>query len=422
MSGAEDVEVAPSQVGASLGIGALSGLLLAAAALVLGIVPWYELGPALATVLVVLALAFAYLTSLSANALGRRGRMAAALALVGFAPVLGHFALRTLQTPLFAQPVRGAAEATSGVLVALLCMSAAGAAAWWWATRRRAPRGPWLHAGALAAVGACGALVACAAFDARRLPAPETYTDSLPLVASLPGEESREAFSEVRPRAYELDAKAFALGRSCIAGKCFVHVRRSDHVRGLGPRVDQSADLSLHLDDEAETIVLVADGRAVAVASSALDRWDWSVPSPASIAARVSPPRSFIALAVVALLGALLGLSWRRRLTQRLELVSAGRGGVIDAFGWAHPDDGTPPHRVGRLVEAGPVVLLGKHPRASAYRGGRRDERVPIERGPRRAVMAQLRLAAATADAAICGWVLALSAPLAVAALIGLLS
>ena len=56
MAGSEEVEVAPSQVGASLGIGALSGLLVAAAALVLGIVPWFQLGPALVTVLVVLSL------------------------------------------------------------------------------------------------------------------------------------------------------------------------------------------------------------------------------------------------------------------------------------------------------------------------------------------------------------------------------
>ena len=245
MAGTEEVEVAPSQVGASLGIGALSGLLVAAAALVLGIVPWYELGPALATVLVVLALAYSYLSSLSANALGARGRMAAALALVGFAPVLGHAALRTLQTPLFGQPVRGAAEATSGVLVALLCLSAGGAAAWWWATRRRAPRGRVLHGFAVVAVAACGVLVSCAVWDARRMPSPETYTASLPLVASLPPGEPIAAFSEVRPSARQVNDRGFALGRTCITGKCFVHVRRGDHVRGLGPRLALAVELGL---------------------------------------------------------------------------------------------------------------------------------------------------------------------------------
>lgn len=421
MAGTEEIEVAPSQVGASLGIGALSGLLVAAAALVLGIVPWYELGPALATVLVVLALAYSYLSSLSANALGARGRMAAALALVGFAPVLGHAALRTLQTPLFAQPVRGAAEATSGVLVALLCLSTAGAAAWWWATRRRAPRGRVLHVTALTAVVACSALLLCAVVDARRMPSPETYTTSLPVVASLPGAEPVASFSEVRPQPHEINDQGFALGRTCVGGRCFVHVRGGDRVRGIGPRIEQQASLQLLRDEAAKSLVLVADGQAVAATAETLDRWDWSVPSPASIAARVSPPRSFIGLAVVALLGAFLALSWRRRLSQRLELVADGRSGFIDAFGWAHPDDGSPPRRVGRSHDEGPVVFMGRSPRASAYRGDHQEHRITIEPGPRRAVMAHLRLAVATADAAICGWVLALSAPLAVAVLLGLL-
>ena len=420
MRGTEEVEVAPSQVGASLGIGALSGLLVAAAALVLGIVPWFELGPALATVLVVLALAYSYLSSLSASALGARGRMAAALALVGFAPVLGHAALRTLQTPLFGQPVRGAAEATSGVLVALLCLSAAGAAAWWWATRRRAPRGRVMHGVALAAVAACGALVFCAMWDARRMPSPETYTASLPMVASLPPGEPVSSFSEVRPRASEVNELGFALGRTCIGRKCFVHVRHREHVRGLGPRLDQTAELRLHHDQTAHTLVLVADGEAVAATAASLDRFEWSVPSPLSIAEHVSPPRSFIALAAIALLGAFLALFWRRRLSHHLELVAAGRAGVIDAHGWAHPDDGAPARRVGREHEEGPVVMLGGRAEPSPYRGAR-DRRYDILRGPRRAVMARLRLAVATADAAVCGWVLALSAPLAVAVMLGLL-
>ena len=420
MPGTEEVEVAPSQVGASLGIGALSGLLVAAAALVLGIVPWYELGPALATVLVVLALAYSYLSSLSANALGARGRMAAALALVGFAPVLGHAALRTLQTPLFAQPVRGAAEATSGVLVALLCLSAGGAAAWWWATRRRAPRGRLLHGFALAAVAACGVLVSCAVWDARRLPSPETYAATLPMVASLPAGEPVATFSEVRPSARQVNEQGFALGRTCIAGKCFVHVRRGDHVRGLGPRLAQTAALQLHHDPTARTLVLVADGAAVAATPASLDRFEWDVPSPLTIAAYVSPPRSFIALAAVALLGAIFALFYRRRLTHHLALVAAGRPSVIDAYGWAHPDDGAPPRRVGRHVEEGPVVLLGEGAEPTPYRGESDRQRYDIQRGPRRAVMARLRLAVATADAAVCGWVIALTAPLAVAVLLGL--
>lgn len=420
MAGSEEVEVAPSQVGASLGIGALSGLLVAAAALVLGIVPWFQLGPALVTVLVVLALAYRYLSSLSANALGARGRMAAALALVGFAPVLGHAALRTLQTPLFGQPVRGAAEATSGVLVALLCLSAGGAAAWWWATRRRAPRGRVLHVCALAAVAACGVLVSCAVWDARRMPAPETYTASLPLVATLPPGEPIAAFTEVRPTAHQVNELGFALGRTCITGKCFVHVRRGEHVRGLGPRLAQTAALQLHHDETARTLVLVADGEAVAATAASLDRFEWSVPSPLTIAAHVSPPRSFIALAAVALLGAFFALGWRRRLSHHLELVSAGRASVIDAYGWAHPDDGAPPRHVGREVEEGPVVLLTSGAEPTPYRGARDRRRYAIQRGPRRAVMARLRLAVATADAAVCGWVLALTAPLAVAVLLGL--
>ena len=75
----------------------MSALLVAAAALVVGIVPWYELLPALASVLVVVGLAYSYLASLSSVALGERGRLARAKHLCcgrdGRTPQWGEFGL-----------------------------------------------------------------------------------------------------------------------------------------------------------------------------------------------------------------------------------------------------------------------------------------------------------------------------------------
>jgi hypothetical protein len=418
----EEPVVVPTQAGMSLAMGALSGLLVAASALVIGIVPWFEVAPALLSVLVVLGLAYLYLKSLSASTLGPRGRLAAALALVGFAPVIGHAAERSLMLPLLSGSAPAMVDAVGVVLVALLCLSTASAVAWWWASRRRAPRGRFVHYLALASVASCAGLVACAAADASHTPPPETYAESLPVVATLDVAMNSQGFSEVRPARGDVSSSGYAIGRTCLTGRCFAHVRHFDRVQPIGPLLPQGAALALHHDELAGSVVLAADGKAVATMNASLAGWDWVVPSPAALAAQLSPPRSFIALAVIALLGAVLVLAWRRRLSARLSSVSQGRVGVVDESGWAHLDDGTPPWRIQGDVACGPVVMVEEaFAPAAAYRGARRERRVVIHRGPRRAAIARLRLAVATADAAVCSWVIALSAPLIVAALVGLL-
>ncbi|MEZ4438421.1 MAG: hypothetical protein R3B72_05005 [Polyangiaceae bacterium] len=410
----------------------MSALLVAAAALVVGIVPWYELLPALASVLVVVGLAYSYLASLSSVALGERGRLAAAAALVGFAPVVGLAAQRALESPLMGAPLRSMSDATRVVLVALLGLSAAGVVAFWWATRRRAPRTRVMHAVAQVAVVSCGALVLCALVDARGTPSPETYADSLPMVASLEGDLSGSRFAELRPRLDELGAAGFALGRTCTpspdgksGGKCFVHVRRGERVRTIGPLIERTAALRLHRDDAAQKVVLVANGLAVAAMDAKLEHLDWADLTAVAIAGSVSAPRSFIALALTSLVGALMLLARRRQLERRLALVAAGRAGTVDASGWAHLEDGSGARRLGQDVAEGPVVLVESTStappgRSAAYRS-HDDTVLTIHRGARSALMTELRVAVTTADVTALSVVVVLSTPLVVAALLGLI-
>lgn len=411
----------PHQRGASVAIGALTALIVGAAALVLGIVPWEQAGATVAAVLAVLGLGFVYTRSLAHAAVGSRARLVAAIAMVGFAPVIGHAALRALMTP-FGAYASDPREATASVLVALMCFASACSAAWWTAARPRPRLFSLVRHVGLASVAGCTALLLYAGIDAHRSPTVSHYLDELPLVASLPSGMASATFSEVRPRPSDVGEQGFALGKTCMSGMCYAHVRRDELVRTIGPPLLESSDLRLHHDSAADSIVLVANDRIIATMDAQLRHWDWTIPSASSLAASVSPPRSFMGLAMIALFGATLFIAWRRQLHRRISAIAGARDATIADNGWLLLDDGTPRRLIDPDLEAGPAVVIGHEAHsAGGYRGDRGIGALSLTRGIRRELIAKLSVEVVTADAIVLSWVLALSAPLAVAAFIGLL-
>ncbi len=411
----------PHQRGASVAIGALTALIVGAAALVLGIVPWEQVGVTLVAVLAVLGLGFVYTRSLAHAAVGARARLVAAIAMVGFAPVIGHAALRSLQTP-FGAYGGDPREATASVMVALMCFASACSAAWWTAMRPRPRLFTTVRHVGMASVAGCTALLIYAGIDAHRSPTVSRYVDELPLVAALPSQVSGPSFSEVRPRASDVGAEGFALGKTCMGGTCYAHVRRDELVRTIGPPLRDTSDLRLHHDALADSIVLVANDRIIATMDAQLRHWDWTIPSASTLATSVSAPRSFLGLGLVALFGAALFIAWRRQLYQRLAAIAGARDATIADNGWLLLDDGTPRRLIDTDLEAGPAVVIGSAARpAAGYRSDRGIGSLSLTRGIRHELIAQLSLDLVTADAIVLSWVLALSAPLVVAAVLGLL-
>jgi hypothetical protein len=348
--------------------------------------------------------------------------LVAAIATAGFAPVVGHAALRSLETPFDARIVGDLADATAAVLVALLCFASACSVAWWMGARRRPRSAAIVRAVALSSVAGCAALVGYAAITSRIAPSPAAYAEALPMVAWLPSSDATAAgFFEERPLASPV-GDGFGLGRTCIARGCFAHVQRGANVRTIGPRLGRGAALSLHHDSRAARVVLVADGRIIATMDAALETIDWTMPSAATVAAQVSLPRSFIGLALAALFGALIAMSWRRRLHSELRSVVGAREVMAEGNGWLFLDDGTPRRTNDLDLDSGPMVLIQPDARGAGYRGERYEAPLSLRRGVRRVLIEQLSIDVETADAIIISWVLALSAPLLVAATIRLLS
>ena len=418
----EDLSV-PLQGGTSVAMGVLTALIVGAASLVLDIVPWQQLGISLTAVLSVFGLGFIYTRSLASATVGSRGRLVAAIAMVGFAPVIGHAALRALDRPISAATGPDPADVAAAALMALLCFVLACSVAWRFAARPHPKMASVGRAVTLATVVASVLLTVVTAIHVRGRPSVTTYADGLPMVASLPSTQAEvRGFSEVRPLATEVSDGTFALGRTCIGSGCYVHVRRGEIVRTIGPRLERRAALRLHHDPAATTVVLVADDQVIASMDDSLDNMGWTILSAASIGAHVSPPSSFIGLALIAMLGAVLALMWRRSLRRNIGLLERARDGFVGGNGWLLCEDGRPRRVLDSDVDDGPVIVIdGSEQRACAYRGDRGDSPIRLRHGVRRVLIDRLLLDVAMVDAMTCSGVLALSAPLVVAAAVGLM-
>jgi len=313
-----------------------------------------------------------------------RARVVAALTALGLSPVLGMAAWNATAASTWAKMAAG-----------FTCAALGFAAAFAWAGRAHCNWLPRITAGA--ALMTAAALVAAL---------PAASNDRLAFVASLPGDgSSSESFDQVLPIAGE----SYSLGRSCMGRSCFAYVRHDSEVRSFGPRFARGAQLSLWHDATSHRFVVSADAQPIALAE---DLNDWSVPG----VIRTAPPPSFVALAGVALLGAIVWLVRRRALTNQLAALPALVTGELDAGGWLHVDGVAPPLRLGIHEEPGPVVLLDDHAASvSAYRAAARGEPARLYRGDRGALALRLTRAMSVADAFALSWIVVLATPLAVA-------
>src|SRR5690606_9777794 len=148
-----------------------------------------------------------------------------------------------------------------------------------------------------------------------------------PRLAELPPlDDGSEGY--VEQRADRRGDASIELGRSCIGGSCFALVRSGTAVRSIGPRFSRAARVELYAPDEGH-LLLAANGHAIAVAPTALsDGSRWTTPT-ASLAARTALPLSFVALAMLGVAAAVLGMARRYHLGRRLRaLAGAGEGWV----------------------------------------------------------------------------------------------
>ncbi len=405
--------------GLAWGLGLLSALASVAAAASALAIQWHQIIAPLVTSAVALTLGFLIARFILGFVVESRRTLLAALTMIGFAPLLGSAASQAFSDSALGTTL-SPARIAGVVALAIPCFVVVGAIArsllrW---QRRRLERV--LSSGVVASVIGCLLLVGHAGLDALGVysavdPAPRQVAS----LAPAPLEDG--SFLEEHPDRNDPVASPFALGRCCIGDVCFAYVRHRAAARVIGPRFPQDATLDLLHSDQRGELILMADGHMIAVAADDLVEGVWTAPT-AATAARMHTPASFGALAIAALCGAALVLAWRYRLRRKLCVLAVARAGRLRENGWLELEGDAVPRRSLHEIEPGPVLLTDHGPRDThAYRGDCGDGEVSIWCGTRQALTVALGDQIATANALILGWVVSLSAPLAVGTALALL-
>jgi hypothetical protein len=406
----------PVARGSSLGLAWVLGLLTAlasvGAAIVVLAIQWHRIVTPLVLSAVALTVGF-LVARFVLGFITEQGRsLVAALTMVGFAPLLGSAASQAFSDSAFGVALT-TPRIAGAVALAIPCFVVVGALAKSLASGRRGPLDRLLSSGALLALaGACllaghGVLEAAGAFSVVG-PTPSRVAVMPPALL----DDGR--FFEQHPGDAEAGSGPFSLGRCCISHRCFAYVRHGATTGVIGPTFPQSATVELLHSDSWGEIILMADGRMIAVASEDLTAEAWTLPS-AATAARMHVPKSFGALAAAGFFGALLMLAWRFRLSRGLATLAAARVGQMRSNGWLEVEGDCAPRRSLWQLEPGPVLLtdLGDR-RTNAYRGDCGDGEVALVAGTRHALTLDLTDRIGTVNAMILGWAVPLSAPAAV--------
>lgn len=316
-------------------------------------------------------------------------RVAGTLGAATMVPVVALASWRQLEAPLGG---RGAMDGLD-LCVALLAVAAVATGTWTIAARVRRPRGLLSLAVALAlAASATGV----GAYLSR--PSATAYLgSSSPLDAWRSGPFG---FEERRDR-----HAAVAVGGACVGAGCAAHLRVGDRIASLPARFPRGVDLSVARAPGSDTLVVRADGAAVALFDDTMHRQEASV---AALGARVSPPLGHVLLAMLALAGTLVLSLRRRRLARRGRAIENAREAWVDDRGRIDDQRGIP-HDTD--LPPGPALVLTEAALSLPYRG-RPLAPARVEAGDRAAARAQLHEQLLITEALALSWCITLCTPI----------